>query len=121
MCHREVTALQREQRKTESGVGLPSTESTAEDLGMKQRRQGKDQILVANAIAPQALDAVDREWARLGLGVPARRALLSAGLRTVSDLTAVNERQLLALHGFGPSSLPKVRAALASAGLSLAP
>lgn len=52
------------------------------------------------------------------LGAPARRALEGAGIRTPAQLSKWSERELLELHGFGPSSLPALRAALRKAGLS---
>lgn len=60
-----------------------------------------------------------REGFLADLGAPARRALAAAGITTLRQLAARSEQELLALHGFGPSSLPKIRAALARAGLRL--
>ena len=50
------------------------------------------------------------------LSAPARRALERAGLTTLTRLARRSERQLLDLHGMGPGSLPKLRAALKQAG-----
>ena len=52
------------------------------------------------------------------LGAPARRALESAGIKTLEQLSACSEKELLALHGFGPGSLPKLREALKEKGLA---
>ena len=52
------------------------------------------------------------------LGAPARRALENAGIETVELLSEKSEREILKLHGMGPASLPKLRAALKSKGLS---
>ena len=52
------------------------------------------------------------------LGAPARRALEGAGIKTLAQLARRTESELLDLHGFGPSSLPKLRAALAERGLA---
>ncbi|MCW5897941.1 MAG: DUF1801 domain-containing protein [Flavobacteriales bacterium] len=51
------------------------------------------------------------------LGAPARRALESAGIRSLEQLASRSEKDLLALHGFGPASLPILRKALEAAGL----
>ena len=51
------------------------------------------------------------------LSAPARRALEGIGIRTLRDLSAHSEQQLLALHGFGPASLPILRDALKAVGL----
>lgn len=52
-----------------------------------------------------------------GLSAPARRALENAGIQTLSDLSKYTESEIMALHGMGPSSLPKLKAALQSKGL----
>lgn len=49
---------------------------------------------------------------------PARRALVNAGIKTISDLSIFTEREILKLHGMGPGSIPKLRQALRSHGLS---
>lgn len=51
------------------------------------------------------------------LGAPARRALESAGIRTLEQLAARSEKDLLALHGFGPATLPALRKELKAVGL----
>ncbi|MBK6835175.1 MAG: hypothetical protein IPG89_13235 [Bacteroidetes bacterium] len=43
------------------------------------------------------------------LGAPARRALANAGIKTLKQLASYSENELLKLHGFGASSLPKVK------------
>jgi hypothetical protein len=52
------------------------------------------------------------------LGAPALRALQHAGLTTPNALAKRTEREVLALHGMGPASLPKLRAVLEEAGLA---
>lgn len=51
------------------------------------------------------------------LGAPARRALEGAGIRSLEQLAARSEKDLLALHGFGPATLPVLRKALNAVGL----
>jgi DNA-directed RNA polymerase alpha subunit len=46
------------------------------------------------------------------LGAPARRALVNAGITTIQKLSACSEKEILALHGMGKSSIPKLKAAL---------
>lgn len=53
-----------------------------------------------------------------GLGAPAVRALQGAGLTTLKKLARRTEGQVLELHGMGPSTLPKLRAALKGVGLA---
>ncbi len=52
------------------------------------------------------------------LSGPARRALEREGITTPKQLARYSEAEILALHGVGPSSLPKLRAALTAAGLT---
>jgi predicted DNA-binding protein (MmcQ/YjbR family) len=52
------------------------------------------------------------------LAAPARRALENAGISSLKKLARYSEEEVLALHGFGKSSLPKLRDALKNAGLS---
>ena len=54
------------------------------------------------------------------LSKPALRALAAAGYSRLDQLTRVRERDLLALHGFGPKGVRILRAALAERGASFA-
>ena len=51
------------------------------------------------------------------LGAPAKRALENNGITSLDKLSQFTEAQLLKLHGFGPSSLPKLIAELNKSGL----
>ncbi|MEQ8531536.1 MAG: RNA polymerase alpha subunit C-terminal domain-containing protein [Imperialibacter sp.] len=55
------------------------------------------------------------------LVAPARRALQGKGITTVQELATHTEAEIMRLHGMGPSTLPKLQQALASAGLSFKP
>lgn len=57
-----------------------------------------------------------------GLSRPATRALTAAGYLTLASLSGASARDLLKLHGVGPSAIPVIANALSSAGLApLAP
>jgi predicted RecB family nuclease len=56
-----------------------------------------------------------------GLSAPARRALQGAGVDSLKKLARHSEKDILALHGMGPSILPKLRAALKAEGLGFKP
>ena len=56
-----------------------------------------------------------------GLSAPARRALLGAGIDSLKKLARHSEKHILALHGMGPSAIPKLRAALKAQGLGFKP
>ena len=51
------------------------------------------------------------------LAAPARRALEREGITTARKLSQWTERDIRQLHGMGPSTIPKLRAALKQAGL----
>ncbi|MCW7468653.1 helix-hairpin-helix domain-containing protein [Leptospira kanakyensis] len=52
------------------------------------------------------------------LGVPAQRALIrELGISKLEDLSRYTKKDLLRLHGFGPSSLPKLEAELTKRGI----
>ncbi len=55
-----------------------------------------------------------------GLASPARRALVSAGIEHLEQLTGFSEAQLKQLHGIGPKALSQLRSALQAKGLSFA-
>ncbi|RHW40150.1 hypothetical protein D1B33_00160 [Lysinibacillus yapensis] len=52
------------------------------------------------------------------LSAPARRALLHRDITTLEQLSAYSEKEILSLHGIGPSSIPKLKAALSASGLA---
>lgn len=49
---------------------------------------------------------------------PVRRALERKGITSVEELAKYTEKEILSLHGIGPSSLPKFKEALKEKGLS---
>ncbi|MBX3191822.1 MAG: VOC family protein [Labilithrix sp.] len=52
------------------------------------------------------------------LSAPARRALEQEGIDTLTKLAKRREHEILALHGVGASTMPKLRRSLAAAGLA---
>lgn len=51
------------------------------------------------------------------LSAPARRALVNNGIKSLNDLSRYTEEEILKLHGMGPFSIPKLKAALKKSGL----
>lgn len=51
------------------------------------------------------------------LSAPARRALESAGLTSLSKLSEVSVADIMKLHGMGPGSIPRLKEALEEEGL----
>jgi hypothetical protein len=52
------------------------------------------------------------------LSAPARRALENQGIITSQILSQYTEKEILKLHGIGPSAMPKLRQALEEEGFS---
>jgi len=52
------------------------------------------------------------------LGAPARRALERENIRTLDELSKYSEKEILALHGIGKSSIPKLQELLSEQGLT---
>lgn len=52
------------------------------------------------------------------IGAPARRALERENIRTLEDLAKWTEKDILNLHGMGPSSIPKLKKALSEYDLT---
>ncbi|PTA67425.1 DNA-binding protein [Deinococcus arcticus] len=65
--------------------------------------------------------AVTADALPAALGRPALRALAAAGLSTLPEVARLTERDLLALHGVGPTAVRRLREALAARGLTLRP
>ncbi|QEC66657.1 hypothetical protein FRZ67_04835 [Panacibacter ginsenosidivorans] len=53
-----------------------------------------------------------------GLGNPAKRALANAGIDSVKKLSSFSEKEILKLHGVGPSSIPVLKKLLEEKSLS---
>jgi hypothetical protein len=51
----------------------------------------------------------DRDWRAIGLGAPARRALVDAKLYKVSDLRKISLKDLSDLHGMGKSAIARIK------------
>lgn len=61
----------------------------------------------------------DREGTPLPkIGAPATRALAGIGVTTVEGLAERTERELLALHGFGPRAIRILRPVMEERGVS---
>ena len=52
------------------------------------------------------------------LAAPARRALENNGIKTIEKLTSFTEKEVLAFHGMGKSSIPKLQKLLTENGLT---
>ncbi|KRF62643.1 hypothetical protein ASG99_23715 [Bacillus sp. Soil768D1] len=52
------------------------------------------------------------------LSAPARRAMEKNGVNSLQQLSKFSEKEILQFHGMGPASIPKLRTALETNGLS---
>lgn len=52
------------------------------------------------------------------IAAPARRALERENINTLEDLSKWSEKEIINLHGMGPSTLPKLKKALKDKGFS---
>ena len=52
------------------------------------------------------------------LAAPARRALENNGIKTIEKLSSFTEKEVLAFHGMGKSSIPKLQKLLSENGLT---
>ncbi|MFD4820511.1 RNA polymerase alpha subunit C-terminal domain-containing protein [Peribacillus butanolivorans] len=52
------------------------------------------------------------------LSAPARRAMENNGVTSLQQLSKFSEKEILQFHGMGPASIPKLRTALETIGLS---
>ena len=52
------------------------------------------------------------------ISAPARRALEREGINTILKLSKYSEKEILALHGMGPASVPALKNTLKENGLS---
>jgi len=52
------------------------------------------------------------------IGAPARRALERENIKTLEDLAKWSEKDIVNLHGMGPSTIPKLKKALGEQDLS---
>ena len=62
---------------------------------------------------------VDESWIPR-VGAPAKRALLGAGLTSLTDVAALTERQVREMHGVGEKAVQQLRQAMADQGLRFA-
>lgn len=69
----------------------------------------KASLRIAKNVDPNAYEALDLEWRKIGLAAPARRALVDAKLYKVSDLRRVTVQELSALHGMGKSAVARIK------------
>lgn len=104
------------------GFRVPLAEINGKDLNALVRaswqcrapkRLAAGHITADSGVAPAESDLP------AGIGKPATRALLEAGLPTLEQVATRTERELLAMHGVGPKAVRILTEALTERGMSL--
>jgi hypothetical protein len=84
-----------------------------------QKISAQSQCAVTNGeVDLEYYASVDSAWVELGLGAPARRALIDDGLFKLSDLRKTSLAGLKELHGMGPNAIRILTTAMKKADLS---
>jgi len=76
--------------------------------------------ITSGRVDPRSYDELDRAWHAVGLGAPARRALVNADLMSMADLSRVTEKHVVGLHGMGKAAMKRLVAAMDDAGVTFA-
>jgi len=77
---------------------------------MAKPGKGKSNSPVTNGeVDLEKYEKLDREWRKIDLAAPARRALVDAKLYKVSDLRKISLAELEGLHGMGKSAIARIK------------
>ena len=85
---------------------------------MKQEQEG-DALAATTPEDPELMRTLARNVDELELSVRAANCLKAANIRTIGDLVAREESEMLQFHNFGKKSLDEIKALLDSMGMSL--
>ena len=72
-------------------------------------KKARDALVKRAGAVHSHYDELDSEWRKIGLGAPARRALVDAKLYRVSDLRRLSAAEVAGLHGMGKSTIARLR------------
>jgi hypothetical protein len=97
---KRAAAARREEKKLQSSIADSEATATNSDLDLDYYA------------------SVDQAWRELGLGAPARRALINDGLFELSDLRKTSLAAVKELHGMGPNAIRILTTAMKKADLS---
>ena len=107
---------------TPIGFCVPLADIDGKDLNALVRAswfsRAPKRLAASPAAAEAAADAPGGDLPA-GIGKPATRALLGAGLKTLEQVAQRTESELLALHGVGPKAVRILSEALEQRGLTL--
>ena len=86
---------------------------------VKQEQEGDDSAGDSAPEDPELMRTLARTVDELELSVRAANCLKAANIRTIGDLVAREESEMLQFHNFGKKSLDEIKALLDSMGMSL--
>jgi DNA-directed RNA polymerase subunit alpha len=84
-----------------------------------QRKQGDDSLAGAGVEDPEIQRKLSRAVDELELSVRAANCLKAANIKTIGELVARSESEMLQFHNFGKKSLDEIKEILTVMGLSL--
>lgn len=86
---------------------------------VQQEKESEEEARVAAKEDPELLRKLARPVEELELSVRASNCLKAADIKTIGDLVAYDEAEMLKFHNFGRKSLDEINSILDSLGLSL--
>jgi hypothetical protein len=63
------------------------------------------EVSTSSTVELDRYESLDGVWRQIGLGAPARRALVDEGLFELSDLRKISLAAIKDLHGMGPNAV----------------
>ena len=95
----EKAAKKKTVQPSATKTNVDTKKSTAKAVASKQKESGQNNLFTM-------------------LSAPAQRALNNAGINSLKKLAQHSEKEILILHGMGPSSIPKLKNILQAEGLA---
>lgn len=95
----EKAAKKKPKQSSATKTAVDTKKRTAKDVASKPKDSGQNNLFAM-------------------LSAPAQRALNNAGIDSLKELARYSEKEILTLHGIGPSSIPKLKDILLAEGLT---
>jgi hypothetical protein len=93
-------------KKSPAKVKKLAAEAKRNAATNRELKKASKEISIGNSSSElDRYESLDESWRAIGLGAPARRALIDEGLFELSDLRKVSLAALKELHGMGPNTV----------------
>jgi hypothetical protein len=93
-------------KKSPAKVKKLAAEAKRAAASNRESKKASAQLITSNGTSElERYESLDGPWREIGLGAPARRALIDEGLFELSDLRKVSLAALKELHGMGPNTV----------------